>query len=508
MVLITVALTLAVVGLIYLLLTWNFDYWRRRRVPGPKPKILVGNYPNMFSMKRHLIYDLQDIYKKYKNKYDAVGVYGGRLPQLLVINPELAHRVFVSDFKHFHDNEVAKFIDEKTDFIFANNPFSLTGEQWKERRAEITPGLTMGRIKTVYPVTNIVCKQLSEWVTKQVRLGASKSGGIDAKDMSLRFTSEMVTDCVLGLKANSFSEKPTPIMSHIKDLFNQPWTFMIFFILTSTFPLLSRLIKLRFVPIKVEEFFVGLMSTAIEARKAQLAGGKKFERTDFLDFILQLADKKDLTTRQLLARTMTFLLDGFETTAGVLAHMLLFLGRNPKVQQRLREEILPRLRDGIIPFEELNDLPYLDACLNETLRLFPPGFMSNKLCTETIELPNKDGPNFVVEKGTTVIVPHYCFMQDEEFFTDSQAFQPERFLEPDAAKKYKDRGVFMGFGDGPRICIGMRFATAQIKAAIVELLTNFNVRINPKTRNDNDLEATAILASLRGGIWLDLESRQ
>lgn len=54
----------------------------------------------------------------------------------------------------------------------------------------------------------------------------------------------------------------------------------------------------------------------------------------------------------------------------------------------------------------------------------------------------------------------------------------------------------------------MRFATAQVKAAIVELISKFNVRINAKTRKDNELEPTGFLASLRGGIWLDFESRQ
>ncbi|KAH8269317.1 hypothetical protein KR018_003246, partial [Drosophila ironensis] len=508
MVLITLTLCIAAVGLLYLVMTWNFDYWRKRRVPGPKPKIVTGNYPNMLSMKRNVIYDINDIYNKYKCKYDAVGIFGGRLPQLLVINPQLARRVFVSDFKHFHDNDIARFLDEKTDFIFANNPFSLTGEKWKQRRAEITPGLTMGRVKTVYPVTNTVCQKLSEWVTKQVRLETTGKNGIDAKEMSLRFTSEMVTDVVLGLSAGSFSGKPTPIMTHVNDLFNQPWTFMLFFVLTSTFPALSYLLKLRFIPKKVEKFFIELMSSAVDARRAQLAAGKEFKRSDFLEYIMQLADKRDLNTRQLVARTMTFLLDGFETTSTVLAHMLLLLGRDQEAQQRLREEILPRLKNGVVAFDELNSLPYLDACLQEAIRIFPPAFMSSKLCTESIELPNKDGPNFVVEKGTTVVVPLYCFMQDEEFFADSKAFQPERFMEPDAAKNYRDQGVFMGFGDGPRICIGMRFATAQIKAAIVELITKFNVRVNPKTRKDNEFDPSAILTSLRGGIWLDMELRQ
>lgn len=62
MILITLTLGLLVVGLVYALMTWNFNHWRKRRVPGPKPKIFTGNYPHMFTMKRHVSYDLHDIY--------------------------------------------------------------------------------------------------------------------------------------------------------------------------------------------------------------------------------------------------------------------------------------------------------------------------------------------------------------------------------------------------------------------------------------------------------------
>lgn len=58
----TLALGLTVAGLLYLSMVWNFNYWRKRRVPGPKPKIFTGNYPNMYAMKRNVIYDLNDIY--------------------------------------------------------------------------------------------------------------------------------------------------------------------------------------------------------------------------------------------------------------------------------------------------------------------------------------------------------------------------------------------------------------------------------------------------------------
>jgi len=53
--------------------------------------------------------------------------------------------------------------------------------------------------------------------------------------------------------------------------------------------------------------------------------------------------------------------------------------------------------------------------------------------------------------------------------------------------------------------LGMRFATAQIKAAIVELVSKFNVKINAKTRKDNEFDPVQFISGLQGGIWLDLE---
>lgn len=63
MVLVTIGLLLSVVALGYVFLTWNFGYWQKRKVPGPKPQIFTGNYPNLYKSQRHTIYDLNDIYR-------------------------------------------------------------------------------------------------------------------------------------------------------------------------------------------------------------------------------------------------------------------------------------------------------------------------------------------------------------------------------------------------------------------------------------------------------------
>jgi len=66
---VTLALVLILAGLVYTAMTWNFNYWRKRQVPGPKPKLITGNYPNLYTMKRNTIYDLNDIYEWVEPKF-------------------------------------------------------------------------------------------------------------------------------------------------------------------------------------------------------------------------------------------------------------------------------------------------------------------------------------------------------------------------------------------------------------------------------------------------------
>lgn len=69
-----------------------------------------------------------------------------RTPQILAIDPEFVKEVMVKNFKNFHDNDYAGFIDPEIDPIFSRNPLVLAGEEWKEKRSEITPAFTPARV--------------------------------------------------------------------------------------------------------------------------------------------------------------------------------------------------------------------------------------------------------------------------------------------------------------------------------------------------------------------------
>nr|AID61391.1 cytochrome P450 [Calliphora stygia] len=491
---------LVIVSLFYVFLIWNFNYWKKRGVNGPQPLPFVGNFPSVFTRKNHIAIDIQKIYEAYKNTDYFIGVFNSRCPQLMILNPEMIRRVYVTDFKHFHDNEVSTFIDEKSDKIFSNNPFVLKGEQWKERRAEVTPGLTHNRIKTVFPVTNKVCQTMINYIEKQGKMG----DGIEAKDLSLRYTCEVVTDCVLGLQANTFVEDSTPIFVNTKKLFDQSFILILYMTLVGLIPALTKIKKLRIVPKPIEEFFIGLMESSLSLRRKQREQGVNEDRVDFMNYMLHLQEKKNLTLPDLTSHTMTFLLDGFDTTANALSHLLLMLARYPEKQTKLRDEILENLGRDNNNYEAIMGLEYLDACVHETVRMFSAGSHSAKLCTESIDLVNKDGSTFNVPVGTRVILPIHAIMWDEDYYKNAGAFEPERLMDG-GLKTLKDKGVYFAFGDGPRACLGMRFALTQIKGAVVEILRNYRIRVNPKTRKDNKFDATYFALRLDGGIWLDFE---
>ncbi|XP_065365374.1 uncharacterized protein LOC135958399 [Calliphora vicina] len=502
--LVTVTLLVGVLGLLYIFLMWNYGKWRKRGIAEAKSYPVAGSFPSILTQKRHIIYDIDEIYREYKNTDRFVGVYQSRSPQLLILDPELVHRIHVNDFKSFHDNEFSDFVDEKSDLILANNPFVLKGAKWKERRLEIVPGMTPNRIKNAYPVTLDVCKRLSQYIKEQSNKAGQ--GGLNSHEFCLRYTSEVVTDCVLGIKAESLTDKPTPILNMINELFDQTVMFLIYQIAVGLLPSLKHFYKMNMFPEKTRKFFFNLMEQTIKIRRQQSGGS---DRVDFLNYLLQLQDKKGLTSNEMASHVMTFLTDGFITTASAIAHCFLGLARNQEAQEKLRQEILTNLdSEGILTFEKLSELPYLEACFHESLRLFPPLLFVTKLCTEPTELVNKNGQILKLKENDIIMLSHYSLYHDSNNFEDPEEFKPERFLpENGGIKKYRDQGKFLGFGDGPRTCLGMRFALTQGKAAIVELVRNFNIKPNPKTRSDNLLDKAEFISRLDGGVWLDFEPR-
>ena len=160
-------------------------------------------------------------------------------------------------------------------------------------------------------------------------------------------------------------------------------------------------------------------------------------------------------------------------------------------------------KDGQISFEKLQEMTYLDQVFHEALRMHPPLPISSRLCSETVDLEH-DGKKVTVEKGMNIYIPYLCVHYDSEYFLEPKTFQPERF-DDGAMKDYLDRCVFMPFGGGPRICLGMRFALVQSKAALATIIGNFEVTTNSKTKEPLIIDPKEFLNIKVGGLWLNFK---
>lgn len=96
---------------------------------------------------------------------------------------------------------------------------------------------------------------------------------------------------------------------------------------------------------------------------------------------------------------------------------------------------------------------------------------------------NYNGKPVTIEAGTVVHIPIYSIHNDPDYYPNPSKFDPERFDESHCSdlKTLRDEGIFFPFGHGPRMCLGMRFSTFQIKAAIVEVVKNFDITVNKRT---------------------------
>jgi len=143
-------------------------------------------------------------------------------------------------------------------------------------------------------------------------------------------------------------------------------------------------------------------------------------------------------------------------------------------------------------------LLFLCRKLNETLRKFPPVSGLPGICTKDYKVP---GTDVVIEKGTRVNIPVWGIQMDPEYYPDPEKFDPERFSEENKAKR--PDMTFLPFGEGPRMCIGLRFGMLQSKVGLVSLIRNFNFTLNKKTPLPIEMSSSSLIISVKGEVWLD-----
>jgi len=239
----------------------------------------------------------------FKGKTPFVGIIQTRDPRLLILEPELIKDVLIRKFNSFRNSEFVDMIDTEQDPLFAKNPFFLKDEEWKEKRAEITPAFTVNRLKALYPLI----QDVSARMIKYIAVESKKPDPFDARELSAKYTTDVVSNCIFGIDAESFTKEKPEIREMGRKLLAPSTKLFIKMFLTESFPFLKKYFKIQFMSADVKDFFVNLMQQALKYREE-----KNIQREDFLDYVIQLRNKKSISELEMAAHTISFFTDGFE----------------------------------------------------------------------------------------------------------------------------------------------------------------------------------------------------
>ncbi|CAK5268918.1 unnamed protein product [Mycena citricolor] len=218
--------------------------------------------------------------------------------------------------------------------------------------------------------------------------------------------------------------------------------------------------------------FSGFVAQKVYARLGAAISDPE-EPTDLVGRFLKRTQSQKETFRAetLIAELITIVVAGSDTSRNTLIAAIYYLAQHPNLQRQLHEELDARLGPEYDSLD-VEDLPFLGAVLNETLRMHSPVGIG---LPRTVTEPGLTVCGEFIAAGTTVGVPIYTIHRDHGIWgSDASEFRPDRWLEAeDTTAKYSD--AFKPFSDGPAGCIGKTLALLQLRVMIAAVFTKFEV---------------------------------
>ncbi|XP_066155879.1 uncharacterized protein [Euwallacea fornicatus] len=487
-------IVLLLVSLI-LFLSWvrsKYSFWEKRGVKGPKPIPLLGNIAKHVLGRCTIGQALHEIYRKY-DEYPFVGLYKSMTPILLVRDPDFVSKILVKDFKSFRYNEIHLREDSKS--LFAQNPFLQRDEKWKQTRQMITPGMSSGKMKTMFATLQEISKNFVKYIENHPR---ATTEGIETRALTKRLTLDNVAKSAFGIDGKAFeSYEDISEFNKLANSFLNPGTMMsLFFAILQIFPQISTLTESVFSS-KAENQLKSVISDTINYRKT-----KNIRTTDYLQFLMDQSEQYNWNDHITTSHACTLFIDGYETSSLVLSYLLLDLAENPQYQQKIRDEIKKSEDEnqGELTYDALHQLPWLNACFYESIRYTPPADIMTKICTESFEYTpaNSSFKNMTIRlsPGDKVILPYSFLMKDDKHFENADKFMPERMF------TNTDKSIFFPFSDGPRACIGQRLGIMQVKLGAASVIKNFELSVSPKLQKPYKMFPYHFMNEIIGGIWI------
>ncbi|PCH42156.1 cytochrome P450 [Wolfiporia cocos MD-104 SS10] len=490
---------------------WNFIRWITARspldnIPGPSsPSFWTGHLPHFFG--RHGTQFQSDVAEKYGPVVKMRGGLGR--PLLYIYDPKALHTMLIREQRIYEEEDL--FV-KSNHLMFGPGLVSTLGDQHRKQRRMLNPVFSVNNMRHMTPTFYSIAYKLRDALQARLSNGPRE---LDMLNWMGRASLETIAQAGLGCSLDPLvRDKPDEYVDAIKAVVP---TFSQLTMLRQLLPYVWQLgpkwLQRRVVELLPSPQLKKMtkLVDCIEARSIEIYNAKKValeqgddavaqqiaERKDIMSILIrasQAASEQDrLSEEEMIAQMTTFLFAGMDTTSNILSNVIDRLTERSDIQTKLREEVTKAFHDGDLEYDQLVQLPYLDAVCRETLRLAPSpaGFCSltpSTRPTQDVVLPlskpirGMDGTwmqEIPIPRGTDLFMGIWGSNRNKELWgDDAMEWKPERWLSP-LPRALVDAPIpgvathLMTFLGGGRSCIGFKFAELNMKVILSVLIRAF-----------------------------------
>jgi cytochrome P450 len=365
-------------------------------------------------------------------------------------------KIMIGSPNEFPKHEI---LHEVLEPLLGNSIFTTNGEEWQRQRDLLVPGFKENNVQSVFARMTLATDAMMARLAKEP-LGES----FDIEPEMTLVTADIIFRAIMStnideeeakavVTAFSGYQQKTPMITLLR-MFGIPNNF-----------LLKRFDKKR---IEEGKIIRRAIEKVIEQRSQTFKEGVKEE--DILNSVLETAAKsdKEFSIKEIADQMVMLFLAGHETSAAALTWTIYLISLFPEEQDKLFDEIVAVNADEPFGFKDVKQFKYLKQVFMESLRLYPPvGFFARQSSHAT-EMRGKK-----IKPKDAIIIAPWLIQRNEDNWDKPHEFCPHRFDNGDPS----ERGAYLPFGMGQRVCIGMSFAIQEAMLILATLIREYRFEL-------------------------------
>ncbi|CAN7940459.1 unnamed protein product, partial [Ixodes hexagonus] len=448
---------------------------------------------------------VRSLCEMFKNR--TFKAYMGLVPIVVIQSPDHAEVLLTSAV----NLKKPFFYTFTIPWLGPRNLLYVAGDVWRAKRKVQTPGFHFKILEKFMPIYNEHADAMSETLQEM----SVKNEQVRINDITKRCSLDVIGEALLGINLNTQKNENGTYGDYIGGITFlmtvrafRPWMW-----LTSIYDWSLEGQWFKKMIHGVDSFSLKVMKERKETfhlfKNQSNPDGPEDEddekperRVAIVDILLDKHLKDQSYSLHEIRKDLDLLLfAGHDTISNAMAWTLYLLGLYPQKQhkvQRELDEIFKDDPDREVTMDDLSRMKYLEACLKEAMRLFPPIPYIGRVLVEDIEL---DG--VVIPKGVTCWISIFMMHRNEKYFHKPEEYIPERFLTEEFTSRHPF--CYIPFSAGSKNCIGQRFAMREGKVILAKILRSHTFEA---TRPLDKLKISCeVVTKAKGGLRVHVKKR-